>query len=207
MAINEHVSQFAGLPVAEFDPDKPLPVEPGAAAWRIETDYDGGVEGFERLLSALLAADWAGQVTALVIGEWGESYDTAAPVERLVAAAGTLTGLRALFLGDMTYEENEISWIKQTDVTPAAGGLPARWRCCGCAAPTGLELTPVRHEALRELAIESGGLPADVVRGGRRVRPARRCATWSCGSAPTTTAATPRWRTWRRSWPARGCPR
>ena len=114
MAINEHVSQFAGLPVVDFDPGVPLPVEPRDAAWRIQTDYDGGAEGFERLLSALLAAEWAGQVSALLIGEWGESYDTVAPVERLCAAAGALTGLRALFLGEMTYEENEISWIRQT---------------------------------------------------------------------------------------------
>ena len=163
MTINEHISQFAGLPVVDFDPDKPLPVEPGAAAWRVQTDYEGGAEGFERLLSALLAADWAGQVPALVIGEWGESYDTAAPVERLGAAAAQLTGLRALFLGEMTYEENEISWIMQTDVSPLLAAYPAL-EVLRVRGAQGLEVTPVRHETLRELAFESGGLPADVVR-------------------------------------------
>ena len=80
MAINEHVTEFAGLPVVDFNPDAPLPVDPdAAAAWRIHADYDDGKEGFERLLDALLAADWVGQVTALVIGEWGESYENDRP--------------------------------------------------------------------------------------------------------------------------------
>jgi hypothetical protein len=35
-----------------------------------------------------------------------------------------MTGLRALFLGDIVSEEAEISWIGQTDVTPAAAGVP-----------------------------------------------------------------------------------
>jgi hypothetical protein len=162
MTINEHVTEFAGLPVVDFKPDDPLPTEPGAAAWRIHADYDDGKEGFERLLGALLAADWAGQVTALVIGEWGESYENHAPVERLAEAAARLTGLRALFLGEMTYEENEISWIQQADVSPLLTAYPAL-EVLRVRGADGLAVTPVRHDALREFALESGGLPAAVV--------------------------------------------
>src|SRR5262245_8147309 len=113
MAIGSHIDTFAGLPVVAFLPEQPPAARPAAAAWRIDTDYEGGAELFNQRLDAFLATDWVGEVRALIIGEWGESYDTGAPIERLVAAAGTLTGLRALFLGEMTYEEQEISWINQ----------------------------------------------------------------------------------------------
>jgi hypothetical protein len=36
-----------------------------------------------------------------------------------------LTNLRAIFLGDITYEENEISWIEQSDVSPLLRAYPA----------------------------------------------------------------------------------
>ena len=105
----------------------------------------------------------------------------------------------------MTSEECEISWINQTDVTPLLAAFP------------GLEVLRVRGGdglrlsrrcgtcALRELAVESGGLPADVVRGiADSHLPA--LTTWSCGSAQPSTAATSPSRTWRRCSAARGCP-
>jgi hypothetical protein len=162
MTVNQHATTFAGRPVRKFKISMAAPDDPAGTAWRLTTNYEGGPDKFNRRFDALLAAPWAGEVRSLVIGEWGESYGTTAPIERLVAAAGTLTNLTALFVGDMTSEENEISWIKQDDVTPLLQAYP-RLEILRVRGADGLELTPVRHEALRELALESGGLPAELV--------------------------------------------
>ncbi|MBV1856170.1 STM4015 family protein [Catellatospora tritici] len=163
MTINEHISRFAGLPVAAFDPHGDVPADPAAYAWRVDTDYDGGAELFQLRFDGLVNADWAHLVTALVIGEWGEAYDSPAPIEALVAAADRLPALRALFLGEMTYDEQEISWITQGDVTPLLRAYP-RLEVLSVRGAVSLELAPVRHDRLRELTFESGGLPAHVVR-------------------------------------------
>lgn len=163
MTINTHITEFAGLPVVEFAPDAAVPDDPGAVAWRMSIDVDDGTESFRQLLDAFLAAEWAGRVRALVIGEWGESYDTHAPIDLLSEAARALTGLRALFVGEMTFEECEISWIIQADITPLLRAYPAL-ETLRIRGSDGLALTPLRHEGLREFALESGGLPAPVVR-------------------------------------------
>lgn len=174
MSFYRHVSTFAGLPVRDFtagpgdasamdSPGDSPNVEPGSVAWRVATDYDGGPDAFDQLLGTLVAAPWAAQVRALVIGDWGETYETDAPIDALVAAADRLTGLTALFLGELTSEECEVSWIQQNDVAPLLTAYP-RLEVLRVRGSDGLALSPVRHESLRELAFETGGLPATVVR-------------------------------------------
>jgi hypothetical protein len=163
MTIYEHVTSFAGRPVRKFTQKMEPPEDPAGFAWRLTTNYDGGADKFNRRMDALLAAPWAGDIRAIVIGEWGESYENNAPVERLVAAAGTLTNLTALFLGEMTSEENEISWIQQDDVTPLLRAYP-RLEVLRVRGADGLAISAERHESLRELAFEAGGLPGEIVR-------------------------------------------
>ncbi|MDG4831958.1 STM4015 family protein [Solwaraspora sp. WMMD1047] len=163
MTISQSRTEFAGLPVVDFDPAVPAPTPAGAAAWRLSLDYDSTAEEFAGLVESFLAAVDPAQVAALVVGQWGEEYETPAPIELLAGLAPRLTGLRALFLGEMTFDECEISWIMQGDVTPllsAYPGLEILW----VRGATELALRPVRHAALREFAIEAGGLPAAVVR-------------------------------------------
>jgi hypothetical protein len=166
MAFYEHITTFDGLPVVAYTPQAyPSGAEVSAAsvAWRVETDYDGGEALFAERWSGLLASEWAGQIRALVIGEWGESFDNVAPIDALVEAAGVLVGLRALFLGEMTSEENEISWIVQDDIGPVLEAYPSL-EVLRVRGGNGLELATVSHQNLRELAFESGGLPGPIVR-------------------------------------------
>ena len=163
MTVYQHISTFAGLPVREFTAELEIPDDPQAVAWRISTDYDGGDVVFDQLLTAFVATPWADRVRALVIGEWGNSYENDAPIDKLIAAADRLPGLTALFLGEMVSEENEISWIQQGDVSPLLTAYP-RLEVLRVRGADGLMLSPVRHESLRELAFESGGLPATIVR-------------------------------------------
>ncbi|MEH1014024.1 STM4015 family protein [Micromonospora sp. CPCC 206060] len=164
MAIYSHLSTFAGLPVTPFTPGGALPDDPAAVAWRLEVDdFDAPPEEFAELFAAFLEQVPAHTVRALVIGEWGTAYEQPPPVELLARAAGRLTGLRAVFLADLVGEQCEISWINQDDVTPLLTAYP-QLGVLRIRGAQGLRLEPLRHDGLRELAVESGGLPAGVVR-------------------------------------------
>ncbi|WFE40787.1 STM4015 family protein [Micromonospora sp. WMMD998] len=162
--INSHVSSFAGLPVLPFTPGAPLPADPSAVAWRLEVEeFDADPAEFAGLLAAMLNEVPAEAVRAVVVGEWGEAYERPLPVDLLVDAARRWTGLRALFLADLVAEQCEISWLTHGDVTPLLAACPAL-EVLGIRGAQGLRLEPVRHTGLRELRIESGGLPGAVVR-------------------------------------------
>jgi hypothetical protein len=117
------------------------------------------------LLDLYLVEPGAGGTTALVVGAWGEAmYEAGGPhvVEALVAARDRLPRLRALFLGDITFDECEISWIHQGDVSPLFTAYPEleefRVREVG-----GLTFGKLGRPSLRVLAVESGELPAEIL--------------------------------------------
>jgi hypothetical protein len=160
--ISAHVDSFAGLPVFEYDPSRPPPDDPGAVALRLSTGYEEA-DKFQGKWETLFATDWVSQVRALVIGEWGDAYEVAVPVEPLVERAAALPSLRALFVGELIGEESEISWIQLTDVTPLLRAFPAL-EVLRVRGSEGLEFVPGTYPGLRELAFESGGLPAEIIR-------------------------------------------
>ncbi|GAA2904557.1 STM4015 family protein [Nonomuraea rubra] len=163
----DYSETYAGLPVAAppFDEEEPQP-DPGAVAWRLSA-CEG--DEFEEISESF---DWffdnvdTEKVKALVIGEWEDCYDTdsAAIIARLAGNADRLPELRSVFLGAMTWEQSEISWIQQSDVTALLEAYP-RLERLEVRGGSGLAFPPVRHESLRVLRVETGGLPAEVVRG------------------------------------------
>ncbi|MFK0117591.1 STM4015 family protein [Streptomyces sp. NPDC090994] len=148
------VGQEAGLPAAE------------EVAWRISAggSYDEvkWPDAFARFCSTVDAD----RVRALVVGAWDSPtrYGPDEVIDALLAARDRLPALRALFLGDMDFMTSELSWIKQTDVTPLLTAFPELEEF-GVRGSDGLEWHVARHDRLRRLTVESGGLPAAVVRG------------------------------------------
>ena len=63
----------------------------------------------------------------------------------------------------MTVEECEISWIVQTDVSPVLNALP-QLESLRIRGGSELSFSLVRHNNLKELAIETGGLGRSVLR-------------------------------------------
>lgn len=171
MGICERVETFYGGKVEDCDPGEKLGKTSGTIyRLTLEDAYDAEMRGehLSDLLARLLDEPVAARATGLVIGTWEAAATDATGAERivaaLVAARDRLPSLRALFLGDITQEECEISWIQQTDVSPVLAAFPAL-ECLRIRGGTGLVLGTPRHEALRELIVESGGLAAQVVRG------------------------------------------
>lgn len=180
MGVYQHLEEYVGLPVVTFNeetglddeteeddgrgsgPGEELPPA-GEAAWYVGTSFEE--EPFGDTFARFLRVVDTAEVTALIIGYWGASYDdnVADPVALLSDAAASFPKLKALFLGDITGEESEISWIEHSGISPLFAAFPGleRFEVRGGG---GLVLDPIKSETLRVLRFESGGLPARVVR-------------------------------------------
>ncbi|MET9594301.1 STM4015 family protein [Streptomyces sp. NPDC006516] len=170
MSDADRLHELLGLPAVDFQRETDGEARPAAdaAAWRISVDPYSGEEDADwgaKFGAFLDAVDPSG-VEALIIGQWGETYEenSSYPLGLVIAAAERLTSLRAVFVGDLVAEEAEISWIEQSDVTTLLTAYPGLTHL-GVRGGSGLKFPPVEHASLRALTIESGGLPADALRG------------------------------------------
>ena len=171
MAIYEHLTEFAGLPVVEFpSPDSAVLRDalaaPETVAWRLHTLPHEDEATFEEILVSFLDEVDAAKVTALIVGCWSEfdGYPGAAPRDPLVAHADRFPALRSLFFGEFVMEEAEISWIQQCDVAPLLAAFP-RLEEFVVRGGSGLEFPATRHGSLRRLTVQTGGLPREVTTG------------------------------------------
>lgn len=133
-----------------------------AVAYRLDGDYDDK-EG--AALDAFLADPAISLVEAVVLGYCfgSDGGDARAVVAALVKARDRLPNLRALFLGDLVYTDQEISWINLCDVTGLLEAFPRleHFRSRGGGS---LELRPIEHAHLKSLTFEASNLPRAVVR-------------------------------------------
>ena len=164
--INEHVQEFVGKPVKQWEPNEAID-DPSGTAYRIAVSYDEPDITWGEKFAAFLSLPAASQVTGIVVGIWGDTskgeLSADDVVEALVAARDKLPLLQALFIGDVISEEFEISWIKQTDMSPIFDAYPGleHFRVRGGEA---LRLGPLKLDRLKSLIIETGGLDVSVVR-------------------------------------------
>ncbi|MCG8587363.1 MAG: STM4015 family protein [Pirellulales bacterium] len=163
---SEHATTFAGKDVVEFaaggslaDPAKNIP--------SVRMDYDDDENTAANLLREILEQPNADQLTGLVIGMWmGDDFELGPSdlVEMLVASSAQLPNLSAIFVGDILYEECEVSWINQADLSPLLTSFD-RLEVLKIRGSQGLSLgNPIQHDQLKSLTIECGGLPSSVVR-------------------------------------------
>lgn len=128
-------------------------------AYRISEDWEDENPTLERL-QRLLEVPGVDKLECLIIGAWTEAGCGEGPEEiyQLLADNGAkLCGLRHLFLGEMTYEESEVSWINQCDVTPVLDAFP-QLESLRIRGGESLSFSSTTHEGLKELAVETGGL-------------------------------------------------
>jgi hypothetical protein len=166
MTIGEHDSTFEGRPIEEFSSD--AGVQNVEAAIRLAVAYDAWEDGTKvpDLIAQLCEDPKAPQVKALVIGPWGyDGDDPADPIYAKLAepeVAETLSGLKALFVGDITYEEQEISWIVQGDVAPVLAAYP-QLEVLRVRGGNGLALNGLESSSLKKLIVEAGGLRREII--------------------------------------------
>ncbi len=163
MTISAHAEQFAGKTVEDYSPETGI-TDPTNKIYRISTHYDAE-EGIVDCFNTFLEDPRVGEISGIVIGCWITDVDESSEeiVEALAAAREQLPNLKAIFLGDMTYEEAEISWIVQSDVSPLLTAYP-QLEYLQVRGNQGLSLGALQHDRLKSLVVETGGLSVDVVR-------------------------------------------
>ncbi|MFD9441480.1 STM4015 family protein [Streptomyces sp. NPDC060006] len=172
MTIGSHLKEFHGLPaftfpgVGDTSPEAPSLPSPESVAWRIGVDSYDAEEEWEEAFARFLDSVDTERVRALIVGAWSEAYETAPDelIKALVAARDRLPALRGLFFADIVMEECEISWIVQGDMGPVLEAFPGLEEF-GVRGGNQLMFPAVRHERLRKLTVETGGMPAEAVRG------------------------------------------
>ena len=166
MTIQAHLQEFAGKPVVNWEEEYIL-ADPQTTLPRISLDYDEYDQDKKWLdkFAMFLEDPNVAQMTGLVVGAWDfeNNDDSSGIVEALVVARDRLPNLTAIFLGDITVEENEISWIRQSDVSALFDAYPAL-EYFGVRGGEGLSLGALRHERLKSLTIQTGGMDGAVVR-------------------------------------------
>lgn len=162
MALYENLTSFHGLTVLDFKQAGDIP-DLSTTAPRIRCEYDDPA-GLPDHLTALLDEPGADTIQALVLGLWaenGEIMDVTPreAIELLVTSKDRLPALKALFVGDIISEENEISWIQNTDMSAIWSAFP-KLETFGVRGGNGLRLGKINHRTLRKLVVETGGMPA-----------------------------------------------
>lgn len=116
MTIGSHLKEFYGKPVKEYVHGKPFDVR--TTAPRLSLDWEGyeNKKKWADLLEEFLLAQDATQTTHLIVGA-AEGFEgdmmSSMTLPALIANKDKLTNLEALFIGDITFEECELSWINE----------------------------------------------------------------------------------------------
>ncbi|WP_413201250.1 STM4015 family protein [Nostoc piscinale] len=157
------ITQFANRQVVDFEKNIGI-VEPVNKAYALRYKYDNE-EDLPGQISRLLQEPNADKVEALVLGLWAEAYvrDSSDIVQTLVDAKKYLTNLKAVFIGDIAYDECEISWIQQSDISPILQAY-LKLEILQVRGGDGLHFSPpIKHNHLKALIVETGGLSRDAV--------------------------------------------
>lgn len=133
---------------------------------KLVVDYEAYENGttMKEKIDALAQGPQSSTLESLIIGDWGGSYenDSSEVVNVLVQAKDSFPRLHKLFIGDMSYEECEVSWIMQSDLTPLFTAYPLLTSLT-VKGSTGLKFQEIRHDYLEELVIICGGLGREVL--------------------------------------------
>jgi len=132
---------------------------------RISGDYDD--ESMDMILAdidAFCQSPKCKEVTDLLIGMWSEPFDISCElvIEKLVEKKDQLQHLELLYIGDMEYDECEISWILQSDLNALFAAYP-NLKHLKVKGGTDLTLGEIKHDNLMSLSIYTGGMPRKVL--------------------------------------------
>lgn len=102
----------------------------------------------------------------IIIGCWGECWDeddgAQDLIDSIVANKDKFSHIKSLFVGDMDFEDCEVSWIIQGDYSKLWAAMPQLEKLV-IKGSSGLELGEIRHSNLQHLEIICGGLPKDIM--------------------------------------------
>lgn len=126
--------------------------------------YEGG-KNAETMVKDILADPEFPGLDELIIGDWGSAYeDDCQPIiDAIVENADRFSHITKLFVGDMDFEECEVSWIMQGDYGQIWKAMP-QLKELTIKGSMDLTLGEIEHENLESLTIICGGLGTNVIK-------------------------------------------
>ena len=117
------------------------------------------------MVGEILADPEFQNIDKLIIGDWGGAYEDScqAVLDAIADNADKFSHITSLFVGDMDYEECEISWIIQGDYSRIWEAMP-QLKEITVKGSTDLKLGKIKHSNLESLTIICGGLGSDVIK-------------------------------------------
>lgn len=128
-------------------------------------EYEEEGKNAETMLEEITGDPDFPALTGLVIGDWGNTWEDSCQeiLDGIAADAERFSHIESLFVGDMDYEECEVSWIIQGDYSRIWSAMP-QLKELTIKGSTDLQLGQISHENLESLTIICGGLPASAIR-------------------------------------------
>ena len=122
-------------------------------------------KGADTMIADILADPEFPELTELIIGSWGWTCeDSCQPIlDGIIEHAEQFSHIQKLFIGDMDYEECEVSWIIQGNYSRLWEAMPGLKELT-IKGSCDLILGQVCHEGLESLTIICGGLPSSVIK-------------------------------------------
>ncbi|MCI9501528.1 MAG: cytoplasmic protein [Hungatella sp.] len=133
-------------------------------------DYDEG-KGPATMVEEILADPEFPQVTQLIIGSWGSACedDCQEILDGIRANKDKFAHVESLFVGDMDYEECEVSWILQGNYSDFWEAMP-QLKELTIKGSMDLVLGDIVHQNLEALTIICGGLPVSVIQSIKKAK-------------------------------------
>ncbi len=130
-------------------------------------EIENGNKGPHTIVADIMADPDFSKLEEVVIGCWGEAWDEKDGsaqniIDSIVENKDKFSHIKSLFIGDMDFEDCEVSWIIQADYSTLWDAMPQLEKLV-IKGSTGLDLGTIKHDNLKHLEIICGGLPIEVI--------------------------------------------
>ncbi len=127
--------------------------------------YEDEGKNASSLIEDMLSDPDFGGLNGIVIGSWGGPWEESCQplIDGIAANTDRFSHIQSLFIGDMDYEDCEVSWIMQGNYEKLWDAMP-QLKELTIKGSTDLSLGRISHEHLESLTIICGGLPPAVIR-------------------------------------------
>lgn len=128
-------------------------------------DYEEGDKSAETMVADIMADEDFPLLEEIIIGSWGDAWEDACQsiIDDIIANKDKFSHIKSLFIGDMDFEDCEVSWIIQADYSKLWAAMP-QLESLSIKGSTDLVLGDIKHDNLKKLEIICGGLPSNIIK-------------------------------------------
>lgn len=134
-------------------------------------EYEEGDKSSKTMVADIMADPQFTELEEIVIGDWGNAWDDTESgaqdiIDDIIENKEQFSHIKSLFIGDMDFEECEVSWIIQGNYENLFHAMP-QLESLTIKGSTDLTLGKIEAPNLQSLEIICGGLPKEVIESVR----------------------------------------